>query len=449
MDDRVGAAPSAGAQPSSDDGPNVVVLGAEGIGELGGSDVKLRRYRSVLIAGAIVAFVAVAAVALFAGSDDNRNQMVKTVDLAAAVEASQVSTARAEVTQEYEGGREDRFEGELNFENRSAHLRGDLAMTEPDGADLDPDDFPEELSHMLNVMQTADELIFIGDKIYLRSAGTWWDLGPGTETSGEGLDVFSPATVLDQVAKLGQVRTVGSDDVRGAPATHYTTTNRTSHDRYDVWINSDGLVVRIIETDGNPKPGTPTKTTTDLFDFGAPVTIEAPADPQALGAVPGAGTGVVGDLHDVASGTEGDVSWTLWTGQMADGRRCVQVDTNPALDGEVVILSTDGTTSTSVEVPAGSPTGPSCGPESINGSGAMLLTVGGKNGDVHYLAGLLDKGAEVTITFPDGREQQLEAHEGVFLLTFSGDDWPTLMSGGNATCELQGDDTMSGTDSVC
>ena len=49
----------------------------------------------------------------------------------------------------------------------------------------------------------------------------------------------------------------------------------------------------------------------------------------------------------------------------------------------------------------------------------------------------------------DGREEKLEDHDGAFILVFSGHDWPVEMSGNNATCELQGDETMSGNDDVC
>jgi hypothetical protein len=126
------------------------------------------------------------------------------------------------------------------------------------------------------------------------------------------------------------------------------------------------------------------------------------------------------------------------------------VSTDPGLDSEVTQIS--GVLSTSANLEPDDDPVPSCGPASVNGdmgsSGATLLTVGGKSGDLHYLAGLIVDGAEVTVKFPDGREEPLEGHDGAFILFFTG-DWPTVWEGGNTSCDLQGDETMSGTDLIC
>ena len=399
-------------------------------------------------AGVVAAAIAMVVSACGSGSE----QAVKTVGLSQVAEASQASTARVEMSQEVQGQGSTTVKGELDFKHRGTHLRGDLGSSMRGASDADlkglPPEIREQMMPQIEIFSSADEMIVVSDRGYLRAKGQWWDLGTMDGPDGSTLDPLSPTTMLDQLAHLGSVRTLGQEQVRGTTVTRYEAHDRKTGARYDVWVDGSGRAVRVTTTASHPEQGELARESMELFDFGAPVSIKAPTDAKPMDG----GTAVNVDLHQIASGKEGNVSWRLSTGLMDDGRRCVKVETDPALDGEVVVQSPDGSGSTSGDVAAGQPTDPSCGPAptaELGGSGAILLAVGGRTSDVHYLAGSLQPGAEVEVTFHDGHTEKLEGHDGAFVLFFSGHDWPKRMSGGNTTCDLQGDSTTSGTDSVC
>jgi hypothetical protein len=421
----------------------------------------------LLVIGCVVVVLAAVAIGLVvSGGDDgtgSRAQRVATVDLASVLTGSPGTTAKTMVERKRTDGKVDRMEGEVDLGDRSVELRGPLGMdTGSDASDLPLDAMPEDVRMMFEVFEAADGLIAIGDHGYVHSQGSWWDLGSGMEEAEGGIDLFSPTSVLEQVAKLGKVAEVGTEEVRGVSATRYATTQASSGDRYDVWVDGDGRVVRLVQAYGDAEAFGLVSESIELFDFGTPVTIEVPPDAKPLDPFGGPGTTRSDvELREVATGSDHGLGWTLLTGELEDGRRCIAVRTDQDVDAEVVDLAADGKSSTSSDVGARTDPGASCGPESVLdagqngehllavGSGARLLAVGGKRGAKHYLAGLLTEGADVTVTFRDGREEKLEDHDGAFILVFSGHDWPVEMSGNNATCELQGDKTMSGNDDVC
>ncbi len=420
------------------------------------------RRRGLLIgavAAAVLALVAVALVLGGRGDDDS----VRTVSLAEAAAASQASTARIEVFQQAANGVATSGEGEIDFTARRLHLRFDRPDAALDAMPEIYDDAPEEV----RVMVSADQWLMVEDRAYLHSGDRWWDLGPASASEEQALDFWSLSTsMLDQLGAMGEVTTIGRDQVRGAVTTHYRATDDQTAETYDVWIDDDDRAVRVQTTGVDGQANGAGATTLELFDFGLPVTIEEPSDAEPFGAR----APVDVELKEAASGQEGGVTWTLSTGRLADGRQCVQVATDPALDGEQVQITGDGGSS-SAPVAAGGTVGPSCGPVPlgdaddgggfdsersytadyrIGDSGAILLAVGGRDGDVHYLAGLLGEGANVKLTFAGGREEPLVDHDGAFVVVFSGDDWPTLLRpDGGGGCELAGDDRISGGDGIC
>jgi hypothetical protein len=403
----------------------------------------------------------VAGAVLVACGGSGADQAVKTVDLGRVAEASKATTARIAITQQADGKPAGSFEGETDFEARSAHLKVTTAAP-PTGlpaGDLGevPEEVRAQIQHSIDVMASAEEFVIVDDHGYVLSKGTWWDLGPNEQDAADEergdadvFDPFAPSEALDRIAKIGAVRTVGRDEVRGVATTRYAATDRRTDYRYDVWVDGEGRAVKI-RADTTLDDGTKLSGTMEIYDFGTPVSIEAPTDSKPLDLMnPAAGAAPDVELREVASGKDSGVAWTLSTGSAPDGRGCVQVSTDPGLESEVVQISGMVATNANLE-PDDDPV-PSCGPTSVNGamgsSGATLLTVGGKSGERHYLAGLIAEGAEVTVTFPDGREEQLEDRGGAFILWFTG-DWPVRWEGGNATCDLQGDETMSGVDLIC
>lgn len=441
---------------SSDGAQGTSIVRAGGDGRDGGEPVvhwAVMAWRSVL--------VAVALGAVLAGCGGSGGEQVRAVDLGDAAAASQATTARMVSTQEFDGEPAGQYEGVVDFEHRSARMEvsGSPLVTGLEARDLStlPDDVPaevrEQLQKVVDLVSSADEIIVIDDASYLHVDGTWWDFGPtdpdATEQAGT-LDPFAPTSALDDLAELGQVQETGTAEIRGTPATRYEASDEDTGNRFRVWVDDQGRAIRIETTMTDPDSGKDLVTTTDLFDFGVDVDIEVPKGAEPFAPVPGPASPI--EVQEVASGTESGVRWTLSVGNPGNGTRCVQVDTDPALGGEVVLLLPGGDSSTQVEVPPGKPVAPSCGPDHVNGdggSGATLLTTGGRSGDVHYLAGTIEDGADVTLTFHDGRKMPLEDRGGAWVVFFTGDDWPVRMEGGNTVCELQGDDTTSGSDLVC
>jgi len=164
----------------------------------------------------------------------------------------------------------------------------------------------------------------------------------------------------------------------------------------------------------------------------------------------------IGEPMVADEGTTGGVYWRLETTGAENDGGCVRVVTDPALDGEVVRIDVDGL-SISTAVPAGEAIAPSCGPRplerdddgNVRFSSALLLAVGGREADVHYIAGLLGDGTDAAVVFTDGRRVTLNSVDGAFVLVWQGESWPEVLETPNAVCELQADSSISGEDLVC
>ena len=97
------------------------------------------------------------------------------------------------------------------------------------------------------------------------------------KTPGPGV---SPIATLATLAKSGgTVVEVGRTVVRGVSTTHYAVSGGGRASPVDIWVDSSDELRRIHWTQTGP---TSTQTmTTDLFDFGAPVTIRTPVNAPA------------------------------------------------------------------------------------------------------------------------------------------------------------------------
>ena len=58
-------------------------------------------------------------------------------------------------------------------------------------------------------------------------------------------------------------------------------------------------------------------------------------------------------------------------------------------------------------------------------------------------------GSSTTSPWATARSSRVVSHAGAFVLAFEGDRWPTTLEAVSSSCELQGDNTMSGMDDVC
>lgn len=256
----------------------------------------------------------VALVGLVAGCTDSTPAEDRAVDrLKASVGttrsegSSRISLAVAEAvggtTGQQRGGGEnvDRFaaEGEIDFETSNLSLKFDLDDTDSAGG------------------QSA-EIRQMGDVFYVEIPGTdrWIELDAGAiaETLGDPSGLrsaigASPNALIDLLAGTEQARRIGTGDVRGETAEHFSANvdvaaaaeaaegeSKAALERLseqmaqtalplEVWLDDDDRVVRMripVILESTPEEPEPPRVTTtlELFDFGKEVDIEAPTADQ-------------------------------------------------------------------------------------------------------------------------------------------------------------------------
>jgi len=123
----------------------------------------------------------------------------------------------------------------------------------------------------------AESFIFTSSRVYDRLVGPppgahdWCWKAP-KETPGRGV---SPTATIATLAKSGgTVSEVGTTVVRGVSTTHYVVTSEGRTSPVDIWVDTSDQLRRIHSTQTGPTYSQ--SETTDLFDFGARVTINIP-----------------------------------------------------------------------------------------------------------------------------------------------------------------------------
>lgn len=162
------------------------------------------------------------------------------------------------------------------------------------------------------ISSTIDSVID-GTDVYLRSplfslvlpTGKSWvkiDLTKAGKVGGVDLSSLlseDPTQALDALQKnLTGATKVGTAQVRGVSATHYKATvaksARTKAGVYDVWVGDDGYIHRMRTTvAGTGSTAGAVTATSNLFNFGKPVTVTVPPASQTVdstnGSIPGLG----------------------------------------------------------------------------------------------------------------------------------------------------------------
>ena len=134
------------------------------------------------------------------------------------------------------------------------------------------------------------ELVSVGTTVYLKLPGAtgsapWMKVeGLGGALDPASLPVVDRQWILDQLGHLGEVEEVGREDVRGVSATRYDATGDSGHERVgslavSVWVDDDGLLRKAtVATEG----ASANRATVELFELGAPVTINPPPADQVV-----------------------------------------------------------------------------------------------------------------------------------------------------------------------
>ena len=159
------------------------------------------------------------------------------------------------------------------------------------------------------------DVVLSGDKVYLRSplfslllptGKTWIELDLSKGATAGGIDLGSllaqdPTQALDALQSLSAVTEVGTVQVGGVSATHYTATIKMTSNSakvggvYDVWVGDDGYIhrVRTIVAGSSGSVSGAVHATSTLSDFGEPVTVTVPPASQTVvstnGSIPGLG----------------------------------------------------------------------------------------------------------------------------------------------------------------
>jgi len=140
--------------------------------------------------------------------------------------------------------------------------------------------------------------------IFLPTGKSWIKIDLTKSGTVAGVDIGSllsedPTQALDALQKnVTGVTKVAAAQLNGASATHYkvavTKTARTKAGVYDVWVGDDGYIHRVRTTvaSSGSTAGAVTATS-NLFNFGKPVTVTVPPASQTVistnGTIPGLG----------------------------------------------------------------------------------------------------------------------------------------------------------------
>jgi hypothetical protein len=160
------------------------------------------------------------------------------------------------------------------------------------------------------------DVVLSDNKVYLRSplfslllptGKTWIELDLRKGATAGGIDLGSllaqdPSQALDALQSLSTVTEVGTVQLGGVSATHYTATvkkttngSTTAGGAYDVWVGDDGYIHRVRTTvaGGSGSTSGAVAATSTLSGFGKPVTVTVPPASQTVvssnGSIPGLG----------------------------------------------------------------------------------------------------------------------------------------------------------------
>ena len=325
------------------------------------------------------------------------------------------------------------YEGEIDFENNRSTYVG-----REHGADREGD---------VTTSRRIDEYLY-----YTDSSSTDGDSDPSKPwtrvfdtTNVSGLGVGDVSGLFRDLERVGDGKRLAPETVRGVSTEHYrfeiparTVPEQliamrfaTGGDRtVEIWADAQHRLRRIVEA----TPGTSDRHETEYFDFGAPVTIEAPpADQVSIEDEPV----LTGDWKLVQHGRDGDVEWQIYQAPTKDGA-CLAYEAHPSGPAhgfypEMRGRAPDFSASDPSDAPEGVPLPP---PGDGFNATATLLTNG-----TALVYGRVPAGTRsVALHYRDGHTEQLTPKGGTFAFAVSGDavvdEIPPDVSGSKLHCTL-------------
>jgi hypothetical protein len=285
-----------------------------------------------------------------AGGDDQ----VEIRTLADTTEAA--GTARFEGSYQSPGNGSpgSRFEGEIDFAKQSWVTRSTHHVDGRTGSDVSESRVVDGYTYLQVPVPTGDE-----DEVVGRPATPWYRIrvptaGVAMMPMGTSGDVTGYLGVLESLG--ARLETLGADTVRGTPTTRYRispgeppnvpaqvralgefTSDGSDAGTMELWVD-DAVRIRRLRTDYCEGDGGG-RSEVELFDFGAPVSIEAPpldqVTTQSLTSVD------PGTYEEVASGGSEGPGWKLFA-SMSDDTQCLAVEADVPKYVAAVLGADDG-----------------------------------------------------------------------------------------------------------
>lgn len=259
----------------------------------------------------------------------------------------------------------------------------------------------------------------------------------------------SAATVLDELrADGGRLTEAGTENVRGvettrwrvqlpdAPSDDRCDSNRVKSDvaEYSVWTDADGRARRVKSVvtmeflgdedfPGDTTTKTTTTMTTEFFDFGTPVAVEAPPADQVTDltdamAMMMRGPGTVDDdaWTRAARGTSDGEPWTIWFAESSTEWRCYDLENLP--DDFGISYGDDDS-----ETPKHNGRTADCQPSSgspMFGAAFNVWLTESIGVDRVRMYGSVGGTGIARVRFPDGTEEQLRADPNTRIAVWEG-----------------------------
>jgi hypothetical protein len=308
------------------------------------------------------------------GAEGDSQFEIRTV--AATTEAA--GTARMEGLVEPSkgsGSPTGRFEGEIDFAAGNSTVRSRYDATGDEGPHETETRTVDGYIYFKTPAEAAGKIAAFGDKPWYRVPlpGS----GIGMLPMGSSGDVIAYLEVLESMGARAAV--AGTETVRGVPATRYRVTpgappavpaqvqvldeftfDEEASGSIDIWADEQGRLRRLrSEFGAHGDGGGSGRYEVDVFDYGTPVTIEAPPVDQV--ADPAYGQPDRPAYGEVASGGSNGASWRLFA-SVSDDEQCYAVEADVPRYVSAVLNQDDGridlgcsSSATGVAGPVGDP----------------------------------------------------------------------------------------------
>ncbi len=246
---------------------------------------------------------------------------------------------------------------------------------------------------------------------------------------GFGSSVANVSSMFSELERWGgQPVEVGTEEVRGVPTTHYRfdlaapavpkqliamgTFTKPKAGTTEIWVDAQQRLRRLVQSTEDSSD----YLMTEYFDFGAPVTIEAPPSDQVMDEDH---LTITGDWEQTHRGRAGDVEWTIFRAPDDDGV-CLAHEATPA--GRYDDIGFPKQRGRSVDTCTSGTMAPEVGVPKIVDAGFDPAAAALANG-MALLFGWVDPGTtSVTLHYADGHTTRVVPEHDTFAVVLGADE---------------------------